>query len=141
LVEGHTAPRQVEIDVEAAQDVGSEQSIQQPGQGVHDLDRPNPNSPARHFDAADRQVPQLQFAGRNVAGDPVHLSSQSDAGVLRADPLRGAGVNTVASEPVSRRRRTAALSAKTLTIGWLLSIATAVSGRRMVPQTPSPTAA
>ena len=41
------AARQVEIDVEAAQDVGSEHSIQRPGQGVHDLYRPNPNSPAR----------------------------------------------------------------------------------------------
>jgi hypothetical protein len=53
LVEGHTAFRQVEIDVEAAQDVGSEHSIQRPGQGIHDVDRPNSDSPERHFDAAD----------------------------------------------------------------------------------------
>ena len=58
-------------------------------------------------------------------------------------PIRcaAAGVNTVASAPVSRRRRTVALLAKTLTIGWLSSIATAVSARRMVPQTPPPSAA
>lgn len=44
---------------------------------------------ARHFDAADRKAAQLQFAGRNVAGDPMHLSPQFDASVLRADPPRG----------------------------------------------------
>src|ERR1700730_16673748 len=88
LIEGHTAPRQVEIDIEAAQGVGSEHSIQRPGQGVHDLDRRYPNSLARHFEAADREAAQLQFAGRNVAGDPMHLSPH-DSGLLRADPLRG----------------------------------------------------
>jgi hypothetical protein len=44
---------------------------------------------ARHFDAADRKAAQLQFAGRNVAGDPMHLSPQFEASVLRADPPRG----------------------------------------------------
>src|SRR5205807_2482210 len=47
-----------------------------------------PNSLAWHFDAADREAAQLQFTGRNVAGDPMHLSAQFDAGVLRSDPLR-----------------------------------------------------
>jgi hypothetical protein len=60
LIEGHTAPRQVEIDIEAAQGVGSKRSIQRPGQGVHDLDRRYPNSLARHFDAADREAAQLR---------------------------------------------------------------------------------
>jgi hypothetical protein len=91
LVEDHTALGQVEIDIEAVKDIGSEHSIQRPGQGVHDLDRPNPNSPAQDFDTADRQVPHLQFASRNVPSDPMHLAPQFDAGVLRADPLRGAG--------------------------------------------------
>src|SRR5580704_5697283 len=61
LIQGHTAPRQVEIDIEAPQGVSSEHSIQRPGQGVHDFDRRYPNSPARHFDAADREAAQLQF--------------------------------------------------------------------------------
>ena len=69
---------------------------------------------------------------------PPNLTRACCASIRRA----AAGVNTVASAPVSRRRRTVAPSAKTLTIGWLSSIATytangggAVSARRMVPQT------
>jgi hypothetical protein len=70
----------------------------------------------------------------------MHLSPH-DSGLLRADPLRG------------RRRQYGCLGAgieekkdrcaigETLTIGWLSSIATAVSARRMVPQTPTPSAA
>src|SRR5947209_15150468 len=80
LVEGHMAARQVEIDVEAAQDVGSEHSIQRPGQGVYDLDRSDPNSTAGHVDATDREAAQLQFAHRHVAGNPVHPSPEFDAG-------------------------------------------------------------
>src|ERR1700730_7046388 len=140
LIEGHTAPRQVEIDIDAAQGGGSEH----PSSG-----------PDRAFTIS---IGATRTLLRGTSTPPIVKlrNSNSPAGMspvipciclpmTRAccAPIRcaAAGVNTVASAPVSRRRRTVALLAKTLTIGWLSSIATAASARRMVPQTPTPSAA
>src|SRR6516165_3514398 len=61
----------------------------------------------------------------------------------RSAPMRcaAAGVKTVVSAPVSRRRVTAAPLANKVTIGALRSVATVVSPSRTAPQPPGPSAA
>src|SRR5215469_17911462 len=61
----------------------------------------------------------------------------------RCAPMRWAtaGVKTVVSAPVSRRRVTAAPLANKVTIGALRRVATVVSPSRIAPQPPGPSAA
>jgi len=92
--------RQVEVDVKAAQRIGTQHSVKWPREHARHIDRSNAHPAPRYRHSADGKAAQLHLAGLQGAANPSYLPLEFDTRALRADPLGYGG----ASRSSLRRR-------------------------------------
>src|SRR5439155_23829501 len=78
-VESYPVVRQVEIDIEAAQTVGSKHAVEWSGKQARHADRGDANPSPRYRHAANGEAAQLHLARLQAAGNPAHLPLNLDA--------------------------------------------------------------
>ena len=106
--------RQVEVDVKAAQRIGTQHSVKWPREHARHIDRSNAHPAPRYRHSADGKAAQLHLAGLEGAANPAYLPLEFDTRALRADSLGyggrqdrpfGAGVEDQRHRHPVRRQR------------------------------------
>src|SRR5260370_9780251 len=79
--------RQIEIDVETAQGVGAEDTVERTGEHARHIERRDADAAPRYRRLAGSEAAQFDLIGRQVAGKAAYLPLKFDLRGLRADAL------------------------------------------------------
>jgi hypothetical protein len=135
FVKHQAVMRQVEIDIEIAQNIRTEHTVERSEENARRVDRSDENPSPWYCHAAHAEAAQFDLVcPQGAAAKPAIGLWNSMRGGCAPIRWAAAGVRIVEAAPVSRRRVTGFPLASKITIGVFWTVATVVSPIRFVPQ-------